>query len=97
MTDKAEEPPSLVGATKEDVMSKGNAFGSAILRVRLGVPGTVGVAILTALPSVELPTLLVDNDLKYQVPALETVTVWSAVTPVAICVNVILSLEECKS
>ena len=28
------------------MISKGNAFGSAILRVRLGMPGTVGVAIL---------------------------------------------------
>ena len=70
------EPPLDDGATKVAVELNGNPSGSGIAKVTLASPvGTLGVVILTALPSVELPTLLVDSDLKYQVPALETVTV----------------------
>ena len=56
-----ELPPSLDGATNVEVMSNGFGLGLLIASVNaVGVSGTVGVTIVTALPEVELPTLFMD-------------------------------------
>ena len=72
---------------KLTVTSNGVAFGSAIAKVTLESDvGTVAVVMDTELPKALVPTGLIAWDLKYQVPALATVIVWSTVTLVAICV-----------
>ena len=69
-----ELPPSLAGTNS---MVTVNGLGSGLSMVSdtvLGA-GTLGVATVTALLRVPLPTLFIASLLKYQVPALATAIV----------------------